>query len=200
MSHMQGAYKKKIGVKEFYDAMVLSYRAVFHLLENSIKPKVDATFIERLMLAVTEVNGCEVCSYAHTRMALKSGFSREEIDSFLQGSDAFIVPDEATAILFAQHYADSRAKPDRQAYDRLVREYGKEKSRIIVSAIQVMMLGNVIGIPISALYSRMRGSPYPNSSLIYEIGMLLSGFLLLPISLAHALFRILFVRRNIRVS
>ena len=36
-------------------------------------------FIERIMLAVTEVNGCAVWSYAHTKMALEAGMTNEEI-------------------------------------------------------------------------------------------------------------------------
>lgn len=33
--------------------------------------------------------------------------SNEEIISFLSGGEAFILPEEAKAILFAQHFADS---------------------------------------------------------------------------------------------
>lgn len=35
------------------------------------KKIVNKDFVERLQLAVTEVNGCAACSYAHTYMALK---------------------------------------------------------------------------------------------------------------------------------
>ena len=195
---MQTAFKKKYGYKEYYEALVLSYRSLFRLIGNRLKTKVDPKFLERLMLAVTEVNGCEVCSYAHTQMALKNGFTTEEIESFLQGSDAYVVPEEATAILFAQHYADSKGKPDRETYEKLIREYGEGKSRIILSAIQVMMLGNIIGIPVSALRSRFRGKPYPNSSVFYEIGMQLWGLVFLPISLAHGFLRWICGKENIR--
>ncbi|MFC0273464.1 carboxymuconolactone decarboxylase family protein [Metabacillus herbersteinensis] len=34
------------------------------------------------MLAVTEVNGCEFCSYSHTKIALEQGMSQEEIKCF----------------------------------------------------------------------------------------------------------------------
>jgi AhpD family alkylhydroperoxidase len=86
------------------------------------------------MLAVTEVNGCEACSYAHTLMALRKGFSNEEIAGFLSASDACVVPEEAQGILFAQHYADSRGRPSRAAYEALLQEYGPEKSRAVVAA------------------------------------------------------------------
>jgi len=35
----------------------------------------DKKFRERMMLAVTEVNGCRYCRYAHTRIALFCGLS-----------------------------------------------------------------------------------------------------------------------------
>ena len=44
---------------------------------------ISPDFRERLMLAVTAVNGCRYCSYAHTRAALKGGLSREEISGLL---------------------------------------------------------------------------------------------------------------------
>ena len=44
-------------------------------------------------------------------MALRQGMSNEEISSFLSGGDDFIQPEEAKAIIFAQHFADSKGFP-----------------------------------------------------------------------------------------
>jgi AhpD family alkylhydroperoxidase len=188
------AFKRKIGVGDYYDAMVLAYRSLFR------RKRIDRKFQERLMLAVTEVNGCEACSYAHTLVALKKGFSREEIESFLSGSAAYVLPEEAQGILFAQHYADRRGRPDREAYEALVREYGTEGSRDIVATVQTMHAANMIGIPSSALMSRLRGKPYSNSSLLYELGMHLSSLLVLPLSLVHALLRWITGKESIRFA
>jgi len=73
----------------------------------------SSEFIERIMLAVTEVNGCEVCSYAHTKIALEQGMSEEEIGKLLSGDTEDIPAEEAPAIFFAQHYADTRGNPSR---------------------------------------------------------------------------------------
>lgn len=181
-------------VRDYYDALVLAYRSVLR------RKRIDPKFAERLMLAVTEVNGCEACSFAHTLMALKKGFSREEIDSFLSGNAAYVRPEEAQGILFAQHYADTKGRPDRDAYEALVREYGTEKSKDIVAAVQVMMAGNMIGLPFSALMSRLRGRPYPNSSLHHELGMQFSGLVILPLSFVHALLRWIRRKENIRFA
>ena len=60
--------------------------------------------------ALPPITIMSACSYAHTQMALKQGFSREEIEAFLSVSKAYVVSEEASAILFAQHYANSRAR------------------------------------------------------------------------------------------
>lgn len=73
----------------------------------------------------------------------------------------------------------------KKAYDSLVNEYGIEKVKIIIAAIQIMHAGNIYGIPYSALISRFKGRPYKDSSLLYEFGMHISGLILFPVALIH---------------
>jgi AhpD family alkylhydroperoxidase len=160
---------------------------MFSMINNFRKKFISKQFSERLQLAVTEVNGCAACSYAHAHMALNAGMSSEEIKSFLSGNNDFIKPEEAKAIAFAQHFAETYAKPDKNTYKVLLEEYGKEKSKAIISSIQIITVGNIFGIPYSALISRLRRRPYKNSSFYYEIGMPIIGFFILPISLIHGL-------------
>jgi len=197
---VRDTFKYKFRLKDYYYSIVLSLPAIIRIIGNQIKPKIDDKFIERLMLAVTEVNGCEICSYAHTKMALKKGFSQEEINCFLSASDAYIVPHESKAILFAQHYADSLGRPDKDAYKAIFEEYGKVKTKVIVAAIQVMMMANIGGIPFSAFSSRLKKRPYKNSSLFYELGMLMSIIFIFPLALVHTMLRLLTFRSNIRFS
>ena len=189
-------YKKKYSVIEYYKALLLLYDAIGSLRKNKSSHLIDKDFIERIMLRVTEVNGCAICSYAHTSMALKQGFSQEEIDSFLGGEDTFVEPEEAKALLFAQHYAHTKGYVEKEAYQSIIDEYGEEKSAIILAAIKVMMVGNISGIPISALSSRIMGNPYRESTLLYELGMILSSIIIIPLSMIHALF----YKTNIRFS
>jgi len=182
-------YKRKFSIWEMYRAFILIPTAVAKMIRNKRKTIVKKDFVERLQLAVTEVNGCAACSYAHTYMALKQGMSSEEINSFLSGDGTFINQDEAKAIIFAQHYADTRGFPKKDAFDSLVDEYGNQKVEIILSAIQLMHAGNIYGIPYSALISRLKGKPYKDSSLIYELGMHIGGLILFPISLIDGFLR-----------
>ena len=182
-------FKCQFSLREMYDAAVFAPRAMSKLIGNHKSKLVDKHFVERIHLAVTEVNGCALCSYGHTKMALRQGMSSEEIQSFLNGEDRFIKPEEAKAILFAQHYADSRGYPKKYAYDAIVKEYGKERAQIILSAIQMITTGNLYGIPISAFQSRLKGKPYKDSTLFYELKMQILGLLILPIAIIHGFVR-----------
>lgn len=193
-------YKRKFSIWEMYRSFILIPNAAAKMIINKRKKIVNKDFVERLQLAVTEVNGCAACSYAHTYMALKQGMSNEEINSFLSGDGAFINHDEAKAIIFAQHYADKRGFPKKVAYDSLVDEYGKLKVKIIISAIQLMHAGNIYGIPFSAIISRLKGKPYIASSLIYELGMHIGGLILFSISLIDGFLRGIMVFSKIRLD
>ena len=182
-------FKRKFSSWELYRSFVFAPRAMSKLIRNNKTKLVDNHFVERLQLAVTEVNGCAACSYQHTQMALKQGMSNEEIGSFLSGGSDFTKPEEAKAIMFAQHFADSRGFPKKYAYDSIVEEYGKKEASIILSACQMMIAGNMYGIPFSAFLSRLQGKPYKDSTLFYELGMLIVGILCLPIAIIHGFLR-----------
>ena len=194
----RGEFKRKFNLGELYGSLVFAPRAMSKLIGNNKSELIDKQFVERLQLAVTEVNGCAACSYQHTNMALQQGMSNEEINSFLGGDSNYTKPEEAKAIMFAQHFADSRGFPKQYAYDSIVDEYGEKKAPIILSAAQVMIAGNMYGIPFSAFLSRLHGKPYKGSSLIYELSMLIMGILFLPIGIFHGFLRALFGLPNAR--
>ena len=193
-------YKVRFSFWELYRSLVYIPRAMQVLIKNNKQKLLSQKFVERLQLAVTEVNGCPACSYQHTKMALQLGMSNEEITSFLSGGDEFIDPAEAKAILFAQHFADSRGFPKQYAFDAVVKEYGEIKANIILSATQVMISGNIYGIPYSAFQARLKGEQYKDSSLFYELGMMMGGIIVLPIALIHAILRGLIGISNRRID
>jgi AhpD family alkylhydroperoxidase len=193
-------FKRKFNLWEMYGSFVYLPRAIAKMMENNKSRLVNNDFVRRLQLAVTEVNGCPACSYQHTKLALQQGMSGEEISSFLNGGDDFIKPGEAKAILFAQHFADSKGYPKQYAYDSIVNEYGEKKACIILSAVQTMIAGNMYGIPYSAFQSRLKGKPYKDSSLFYELAMLITGVLLLPIAAIHGVLRALIGLPNKRLD
>lgn len=195
---MRTEFKRKFNFGQMYFSFVYAGGAFSVLSKNKKNGLLHPDFVERLQLAVTEVNGCAACSYQHTKMALEQGMSNEEISSFLSGGDDFILPEEAKAIVFAQHFADVTGRPKQYAYDAIVKEYGEDKAEVILAACQVMIAGNMYGIPFSAFQSRLKGRKYKDSSLFYELGMMISGILALPFAIIHSLVRKLFGLSNKR--
>ena len=179
--------RKLYSITETYRILYDGLRTMKYLSKAKKEDLLDKQFIERIMLAVTEVNGCAICSYAHTRMALESGMSNEEIAHILSGTTDDIPVDQLPAILFAQHYAENRAHPFEGTWQRIVERYGIKKARGILAAIRIMMIGNTYGIAFSSFANRFKGNPDERSSLWYEIGMILCGILSIPIVLIHAL-------------
>lgn len=178
-------FKRKFSFGDMYNAFVFLPEAISYMIKNKKKNILDPNFIERLQLAVTEVNGCAACSYQHTKMALHQGMSNEEISSFLSGKDDFIKPEEAKAIIFAQYFADTKGYPDKDTYNTLIKEYGQKKAKIILSAVQIMLAGNMYGIPLSAFQSRLKKNPYKDSTILYELWMIITWIICLPIALIH---------------
>jgi AhpD family alkylhydroperoxidase len=106
---------------------------------------ISPSFRERLMLAVTAVNGCRYCSYFHTGEALKSGLSQEEISRLLSGETTVSPPKEAPAVIYAQHWAESNARPDPIALQKLEEIYGREKTDAIHLVLRMIRIGNLSG-------------------------------------------------------
>ncbi len=90
--------------------------------------------------------------------------SEEEIKSLLDGEVGDINDDESVALLFAQHYAETQANPDQESVQRLFDTYGDEKANAIIGVIQAIMTGNIHGISIDLLQSRLKGKSDPDSS------------------------------------
>ncbi len=173
--------KKLFTIFEIYNISVKSFRGISKFLKARKTGVIDIKLQERIMLAVTGVNKCSMCSYAHTKAAFDAGLSDDEIKAYLDTDFTNIPTNEAKAILFAQHYADTRGKVSKSSWDELVKEYGIEKSEAILAAIRAIMFGNATGKPAGSFINRIKGKKSDNrSSLLYE---LIVFILLIPIIL-----------------
>ncbi len=173
-------------IAEAYIILYMAFLTIPQLSRAKKKGFLEQKFIERIMLAVTEVNGCDICSYAHTKMALEAGLNDKEIQNLLAGLSGDVPPEELPAVMFAQHYADTRGKPSQAAWDQVNKTYGRPKALGILGAVRVMMMGNTYGIPWSSFFKRLKGKPDKRSSLPYELGMLVCSILFVPVAAVHA--------------
>ncbi len=131
--------------QEFFSDVLFPLKNRRNLLELSSGTLISLAFRERLMLAVTAVNGCRYCSYFHTGEALKSGLSQAEISRLLSGEVAGCPPEEASAVIYAQHWAESNACPDPIALRKLQEIYGREKADAIHLVLRMIRTGNLFG-------------------------------------------------------
>jgi AhpD family alkylhydroperoxidase len=132
-------------LKELFKDLCFPIRNRKKLREVKNKGLLSPAFQERLMLAVTSVEGCRYCSYLHSRLALKGGISQEEIGRLLSGDFEDCPAGEALAVLYAQHWAESNARPDPEAVQKLQETYGSEKSEAIHLMLRMIRLGNLLG-------------------------------------------------------
>jgi AhpD family alkylhydroperoxidase len=186
----QSFYKRVYGIKDFYSILEEAVNSFTILRKARKKNILSKQFEERIMLAVTEVNGCEMCSYYHTKEALKSGMSEKDIQNMLQGESGEIPEEESIAIFFAQHYAESLANPDAEAWQRVVEFYGEEKAEMILAYIKVIMMGNVYGLAAGSFLNRFKGVQVnKRSSIGLELSILLSVIIFFPV---------LFIKKQLR--
>lgn len=179
--------RKLHSLGEIYTILYKGIRSAPNMSKAKRKGEMNSEFIERIMLAVTEVNGCPMCSYAHTKMALEAGMSNEEIHNMLSGVVEDVPEEELQAVMFAQHYADSRGEPSEEAWNRIVESYGIVKAKGILGAIRAIMMGNALGIPWGSFINRFKGKPDERSNLAYELGVIVIGSAMIPFAMVHAL-------------
>lgn len=182
----QEFYKKIYSHGAFYKAVFNAAASVSDFMKVKKSKVLSDEFIERIMLSVTEVNGCEVCSVAHTKMALDAGLSTNEIQLVLTGNENIAPSDEVVGVEFARQYALQEGKVTKSEWDRLINYYGKEKARGILAAARIMTAANIHGIAISALKRRLKGDPVEKTGLVYELTIFFSILIYLPIALVHA--------------
>ena len=106
---------------------------------------ISEAFRERIMLTVTEVNGCRYCQYAHAKMALGAGLSASEIDSLSTGAFHHCPPEEVPALLYAQHWAEENGSPETAMREKMHRSYGEEKTQDMELVMRMIRMGNLMG-------------------------------------------------------
>ena len=132
-------------LKEFFSDLGFVLRRVDKMKTLMRGEVIDAKFRERLMIAVTEVNGCRYCAYYHTRQALAAGIGSEELAEIARSSFESSPETQRAALLYAQHWAESDAHPDPDAWDCMQDSYSPEELEIIELSLRTIRIGNLIG-------------------------------------------------------
>ena len=166
-------------------------------VEAQLNPVISKSFSESVSLAISQVNGCKLCSYTHAKNALKSGMNEEEVEFLLSGGFDNAPKEQLEALLFAQHYADTKGNPDPDVKQKLADAYGEEKTKDIMASILMMNLTNLHGNTMEALGLRFKGKAVDYSSFWQEIAVTINFFKVMPVILYKMLkYKVFSTKRN----
>jgi AhpD family alkylhydroperoxidase len=142
------------------------------LLHALIKPKTSAALREKIMLGVISINNCRLCEWGHTHWAMARGVPIDEVNKIL-GHDIESLQAgnlaEASAILFARHYAENLDRIDPESLANLRRFFSDAEVAEILAYVRSITLGSLTGNTFDAILGRLRRffsskqSPQPHS-------------------------------------
>jgi len=109
--------------------------------------------------------------------------TEEEVDFLLAGGFDNAPKEQLEALLFAQHYAETKGNPDPVTEQKLLDTYGEAKTNDIMSHILIIMLTNLHGNTLEAFKLRLRGKGVEGSSFWQELAVLVNFFKIMPVIL-----------------
>lgn len=175
--------KRKFGLFEQLPIIVRAARSFLYLRLFKKKNGMNFKFKERIMLAVTEVNGCQMCSFVHTKLALKAGLSLDDIQELLSGELVGVPKEESLGVLFAKDYAYNKEKIDQAFYQKLVETYQVRKARAILGVVEMITMTNGMGLALGYLKRTLTFKHVKGSNVLNEILVPLSTMVLFPLLL-----------------
>lgn len=138
-----GRLRRFSGVSEYFQIFFKVFRAMSSIGKTAAEDRISPELSEKIMLAVTGVNKCANCSYLHTRTALEKGVSMNEIRQLLSGEYKGGVQEELPAVLFAQHFAETKGNISPEAEARVVETYGAGKVATMSAYLLSVLFGNL---------------------------------------------------------
>jgi len=143
---------------------------VHHIAKAFGNTRIDKAFVEKIMTVITAVNGCVYCAWFHAKQAVASGVSEEEVRSLLNLQfHADASHEEVTALLYAQHYAETDRHPDETMTTTFYEFYGEETATDLFMSMRMIYFGNLFGNTWDAVISRFRGRPVRDGNVAFEL-------------------------------
>ena len=167
-------------MKDNFDRKIYTFRLLLSdlafLFRNTVNifaamrnKKLGKVFMEKVMTVVTAVNGCTYCTWFHAKQAVSSGISETEVKNMLNLQFEADASDfEITALLYAQHYAETNRNPDEEMTKKLFDFYGEKTAKHIILMIRMIFFGNLSGNTFDAFLSRLKGKNAKNSNVVFE--------------------------------
>ena len=167
-------------MKQAFDKRIFNYGLFLKdfgfLLKNFPKligafrnKEISKAFMEKIMTVVTAVNGCTYCTWFHSKQAISSGLTEEEVVNMLNLQfQADASEEEMAALLYAQNFAETNRNPDPELTEKLFETYGDRTAKHIQLLIRVIFFANLQGNTFDAFLSRLKGLKAKQSNVIFE--------------------------------
>lgn len=152
---MQGFDKRFYTPRSFFRDLRELVARRSEIRETARSGRVSRAFAEKIMMTVTAVNGCRYCARFHSRLALREGVPPDEIAKILSLELGDFPAEEAVALAFAQHWAETEGQPDAEAERRFRETYGPQVSTDILNWMRMINMGNLLGNSWDALLWRV---------------------------------------------
>ena len=135
-----------------------------------IRRELDPGFREELMLAVSKLNDCRYCSWAHHEWASIDGVPEEELAHIEQKDPAHFDRGKWLAISFVRELVEGRFRAvSGELMRKMQAEYTAREIKDIILVAKVMDASNLGANTFDALRSRLRGVPAQGSRIFDEV-------------------------------
>jgi hypothetical protein len=88
--------------------------------------------------------------------ALKRGITKEEVDGLLAGEIGNLSADEIPAVLYAQHWADTKGQVQQEAREEALAQYGEKKLQHIEALIRLSQFTSLCNNTVT-VYQNIKG-------------------------------------------
>ncbi len=169
-----------------------------HILAIAFR-RLDPALRESIMIAVSEVNACRWCSYAHQTWGREVGLDESDVAMLADGQVALPNARRAAAVAYARERAEAGFGPLPEPLRARLRSVfdARDADRVEVVA-RLMHQANMSGNGLDALLARWQGQRPRDSRLVDDL--VIGGFAFFAILFAVPLLSLVWRRSPVRVS
>jgi hypothetical protein len=173
--------RRTYGPLEFFAAGLGMLLRLPLFARSWLRGRVSRPFMQKMMLAVTSVNGCRYCAWSLTLMGSGLDVPKDEMAALLAGSLGQSVSEaEAVGLAFSLHYAESGARPDAAALARLHAQYGASAAADILLTLRWVTFFNLAGNTFRSSVERLASGRFHARDLLL---LLLTAPIFAPVDL-----------------
>lgn len=167
-----GFRKRTITTRELIGSTVSLTPSVGMIYRVWLKHEIDPGFREELMLAVSELNHCRYCTWAHHEWAQMVGVSDEELAHVEQMDPSGFDRRKWLAISYVRALVTAKfGRVDKELVREMNAKYSPMEIKEIEIVARIMDIGNRAANTWDAFLSRLRGGPVADSHILDELVM-----------------------------